>query len=415
MQWLPAAVFAGALCLLGVVVFLLGRKQIESLLIPTGVGILLGLFLFSRVRFGWEKATLWHCTFFPVTVFYADLRGVAVFCSDRRYPECPTSIVFRSEDGKIRAWSLAMFSPRDCARILAELHARCPDVSGFDLGKPDLRAWCDRTRHVRSEKIACGIGCIFFLLLGTVDTGEVLCWRARIRSWDKAEGVILKNEVVRVRRSGRRTAENVSRVEYRYEYGGRVYTGSRIVYDSRTFPPLEPGTKRQVIVDPEDPGNSAIMFRYRGAWWVLLYAKSALFFLFALVLGCRIAHLCRSREIVVPEALERCFHDFPGGESTAAQVAAPSPALPAFFASKRTRPDFGRKVLVRRFRNEETPFSDLKSLRIRRVAAGAALFALTRSGAEILLCRTNEREFGELLELLPELAARLGNLPVAAV
>jgi hypothetical protein len=71
-------------------------------------------------------------------------------------------------------------------------------------------------------------------------------------------------------------------VEYKYTCKGKLYYGTKIVYDSDSFPDLKPGTKRQVIVDPENPRECAIMFWYRGYWGLIRWVKCAFLYLVSL-------------------------------------------------------------------------------------------------------------------------------------
>ena len=155
-----------------------------------------------------------------------------------------------------------------------------------------------------SPKIFFLSGLLITLAFGFGSMCRELVWDHRVRTWDKADGIILRNEVREIKsgRRGQQTRE-VSDVAYSYTCRGKQYTGTRIVYDNESFPPLKRGTHRQVIVNPDDPRDCAVMFWYRGYWGLLRWAGCAGWYLLALFCGGLLFGL-RNRKIEVPDRLK---------------------------------------------------------------------------------------------------------------
>ena len=166
-------------------------------------------------------------------------------------------------------------------------------------------------------KIIYAVAAIFCLGLGIWGMKEQLAWDDRIETWDKVDGIILKNTTKRVSSRGKGTKE-VADVEYQYTYKGATYHGTKIVYDSDSFPDLKVGTKRQVIVDPENPQNCAIMFWYRGKWGLLRWMDCAVLYVLALLFSGMFLRTLFTKKRVVPERLINYMNTLPAEQFHAA-------------------------------------------------------------------------------------------------
>jgi hypothetical protein len=138
---------------------------------------------------------------------------------------------------------------------------------------------------------------------------EQLTWDKHVKTWDKVDGILLKNTTKRVSK-GKRT-EEIADVEYKYNYKGKQYYGTKIVYDSDSFPALKVGSKRQVIVNPENPQECAIMFWYRGKWGLLRWGKCVFFYLISLGVAIAFFRTFFQKKIIIPETLKNYIDSIP--------------------------------------------------------------------------------------------------------
>ena len=368
-----------------------------------------------------------------------------------------------------------------------------PDSDGgeLDTGEElqEVTAWTEKAcRPHRAEMIlVCAVGGIM-LVLGIGGVFRQLAWDERVRSWDKADGIILKNTTKRVR-SGKST-KTVADVEYEYTYKGTRYTGTRIVYDSESFPRMKIGSHRQVIVNPEDPRDSAIMFWYSGYGWLMRYTDCMVFgFIFLIVSGTFIS-LLGQKVPVIPDSLKKYLKTF-SQEQLQTAWKREKPGFTLTFDIEANRPveyredfrygiirerkskfscfvfaavllagialafavplvwlgvaitgtvifflffpwmtvfDFQEKKMYRcrRFQPEKfdsmrsVSFSEIDHLSVsvstlnRKKHGGRfiGLVAVKRDGTKIPICGASCRNLGLLLELLPELAEKMGHLPI---
>ena len=165
-----------------------------------------------------------------------------------------------------------------------------------------------------SEKAAMWIFAImgiFFFVAGAWLWHSQLEWDARVRDWERVDGVITRNELVR---SGRRDSSRRTELRYRYFCRGREYEGRRIVYDLDRYPRVKVGSVCRIIVDPAAPERSAALvtftkygrwIRYKGA----LLAGAAAAILFLLLI-----HLRFRRPPELPEKLVRYLMTVPVDE-----------------------------------------------------------------------------------------------------
>lgn len=493
-QLILPAVLSGLLaipCVLSVLLLLTkSDSALPLLLIFAGADAFFWLFFFCRVRFERDFAVIWYCTVFPSRIDYAEVSGMQ--CLYIRRPGTPSFIEFRLKNGRKKRWSLDLFSETACREIVQEMEARLdlsslPDPAAEE-ELLDVSAWAEKTcrPHLAEKIVLCVVG-VLMLALVIWGVCRQLAWDERVRSWDKADGIILKNTTKRVR-SGKST-KTVADVEYEYTYKGTSCTGTRIVYDSDTFPKLKPGAHRQVIVNPEDPRDSAIMFWYSGYWWLMRYTDCMFFGLIFLIMSGIFTSLVTRKVPAVPESLKKYLKTFsqeefdtalkrerpgiplagvemnqpmeyredsrygilrarrsPGSRIVFALVLLAGVALAvavpvvwfgvaitgAVFAlmslPAMTVFDFQEKKIYRcrRFRPEKfasmrsVSFSEIDHLSVsvsvqskrNRSGRRIGLFAVKQDGTQVPICGAVYRNLGVLLELLPDLAEKMGHLPI---
>ncbi len=494
-QMILPAVISGLLaipCVLSVLLSLMkSDSALPLLLIFAGADAFFWLFFFCRVRFERDFAVIWYCTVFPSRIDYAEVSGMQ--CLYTRHPGVPSFIEFRLKNGRKKRWSLDLFSETACREIVQELEARLdlsslPDPAAEE-ELLDVSAWAKKTcrPHLAEKIVLCVVG-VLMLVLSVWGVCRQLAWDERVRSWDKADGIILKNTTKRVR-SGK-SSKTVADVAYEYTYKGTRYTGTRIVYDSDTFSNLKIGAHRQVIVNPEDPQDCAIMFWYRGYGWLLRYTDCMVFgFIFLIVSGTFIS-LLGQKVPVIPDSLKKYLGTF-SQEQLQAAWKREKPGFTLTFDIEANRPveyredsrygiirerkspvsrivfalvllagvalafavplvwlgvaitgtvifflffpwmtvfDFQEKKIYRcrRFRPEKfdsmrsVSFSEIGHLSVcdstlsRKKSGGRfiGLVAVKRDGTKVPLCGASCRNLGVLLELLPDLAEKMGHLPI---
>ena len=504
---LPSTIFSGVFFTLGVVGFADLNARGDPAALPlllsfAAIAFIFWLIFFWRVRFERDFAVIWYCSFFPSRIDYAEVSGMRCHCDNVKHPGVPSSVEFRLKNGKVKRWSLNLFSESVCGEIVQELESRIqlsdpPDpTEGDDGGELDtgeelqeVTVWTEKAcRPHRAEMILlCTVGALM-LVLGIFGLCRQLAWNERVRSWDKVDGIILKNTTRRVR-SGKHT-RNVTDVAYEYTYKGNRYTGTRIVYDSESFPRMKIGSHRQVIVNPEDPRDCAIMVWYSGYRWLIRYTDCMFFGLIFLIMSGIFLSLLMRKIPAVPESLKKYLGTF-SQEQYDAALKREKPGFTLTFDIEANRPveyredsrygiirerkskfscfvfaavliagialafavplvwlgvaitgtvifflffpwmtvfDFEEKKIFRcrRFQPEKfaslkfVSFSEIDHLSVsdstlnRKKHGGRfiGLVAVKRDGTKIPICGTSCRNLGLLLELLPELAEKMGHLPI---
>ena len=307
-HWGPPTLLCGVFVGLGVTA-LLWRQDLFGFAILSGLGVLLWLFFFQRVRFEETYATIYYCTFFPVRIDYAEINRLKYFYQKYKKQEIPAVIYFHLHSGKVKSWNINLFSPQTALNIKNELEKRI-DPAEKQKKTPDFELWINNTlRSSHAEKIVWAFFAVLTLGLGVWEMTEQLAWDKRIKTWDKVDGIILKNTTKRIS-EGKRTRE-VADVEYRYTCKGKQYHGTKIVYDSDTFPNLKVGSKRQVIVNPENPQECAIMFWYRGQWRLIRWLECAFCYLLSLVFSTAFCRTLSPKKITVSGTLKNYINSIP--------------------------------------------------------------------------------------------------------
>ena len=259
------------------------KGQIFGFALTIILGIALWLCFCWRIRFERDYATIYYCTIFPVRINYAEIISLSYFQKKNKKQEVPAVIYFHLSSGTVKSWNINVFSAETAKAVKNELESRISPLedAAATLPIPDIQLWANRVLHSnRAEKIICCAGMILLILFGFLSMCSQLAWNGYIKNWDKVDGVILKNTSKKVR-SGK-SYKRVADVEYQYTYKKRTYRGNRIVYDSKSFPDLKVGKKRQVIVNPENPQESAIMFWYRGCWGLIRWVECVFLYLVSL-------------------------------------------------------------------------------------------------------------------------------------
>ncbi|MBO5821774.1 MAG: DUF3592 domain-containing protein [Lentisphaeria bacterium] len=463
--------------------FLLNSKNYPVFL-PLASGIALFILLFSRIRIESDHAKIYSCTFFPSKINYSEVINLSERCSNPKFPTVPTSLIFQLRSGKYKIWGLNLFAADKIMTVKAELERRI-NTADRSPAIPDIRLWANNAlRPPTADKVTCGIGAIFVFGLAIYFMCAQLVWDRRIETWDKVDGIILKNDVKTVSR-GKGTRE-IADVEYQYVYQGRTYRNTRIVYDDNTYPAVKVGTKRQVIVNPDAPQDSAVMFKYVGHWGLLIrYGHSALLFFCSAVLFGIFIKMMIVRKIEVPSQLISYIAAIPLERFLAAakmekpaniyapEMNKPMEYLPgrrygiikegafavtgiiwifmllpavagAIFnpglwiivvmlgavcflrsVSNVTVFDFYERKFFRgrKFDPQKTEklkfisFSEIDHLScrpayFRQGRVHLALLAVKHDGSAVSLCQVSAKHLNTLLELLPELAEKMGKLPI---
>ena len=339
-QWGPPTLLCGMFVLFGVFAFIIaslkpGFSGIFDLfqhgagyafLAPIILGIVFWLFFFWQVRFEETYATIYYCTFFPVRIDYAEANRLAYFYKKYKKQEVPAAIHFYLRSGKAKSWNINLFSPQTALNIKNELEKRV----AFPEKKrtiPDVELWANNVlRSSDAVKIIRVAAALITFSLGVWEMTGQLMWDKRIKTWDKVDGIILKNTTKRIS-DGKRT-KVVADVEYKYTFKGKLYYGTKIVYDSDSFPDLNPGTKRQVIVDPENPQECAIMFWYRGYWGLIRWVKCVFLYLVSLGFAILFFRTVFQKKVNIPQTLKNYINTIPAERFYAARdIEQPAVAL----------------------------------------------------------------------------------------
>ena len=171
---------------------------------------------------------------------------------------------------------------------------------------PDLQMWVDKLRHSGKtmQTISSGVAAVASLLVGVGIMYNQFMWDKNIRTWDKTDGIILIYEPDQVRDGDFFTSG--ARVKYKYTCKERQYNGTRIVYDSNSFPALKVGTHCQVIVNPANPQDSAVMVPDRGYKGLFeRYWLCGISYIASLVLLLNFLFILLRKKAIVPERLKK--------------------------------------------------------------------------------------------------------------
>ena len=286
--------------------FTLFRNGVGYLFIPAA---LVWCFFFWRVRFEENSAAIYYCPFFPVRIYYAEITRLTFFYQKHKNQEVPVVIYFHLRSGRIKSWNINLFSLQTAPAIKSEFEKRI-DFTEKRREITDIESWANEAlRPPTSVKIFLIAAILTMAGFGMWEMAEQMRWDKQIKTWDKVDGVILKNTTKQVP-DGKRT-KTVPDVEYKYTYKGKTCYGTRIVYDSSMFPDLKVGQKRQVIVNPENPQECAIMFWYRGMWGMIRWVECTFFYLVSLGLGIALCCTLFQKKAIVPEKLKNYMASIP--------------------------------------------------------------------------------------------------------
>ena len=339
-QWGPPALLCGMFVIFGIFAFIIAALKPEfsgisdwfrhgagyAFLTPIILGIVFWLSFFWRVRFEETYTVIYYCTFFPVRIDYAEVNRLAYFYKKFKKQEVPAAVHFYLRSGKVKSWNINLFSPQTARNIKNELE-KCINMTENQREIPDVELWGNNVlRSSNAVKIIWAAAAVITLGLGVWSMTEQLMWNKHINTWDKVDGTILKNAIKHVP-NGKRVKE-VSDVEYKYPYKGKLYCGTKIVYNSDTFPNLKVGSKRQVIVNPENPQECAIMFWYRGYWGLIRWVKSIFLYLLSLVFAIVFFRTIFQKKINIPETFKDYVKTIPAESFYAAlDIERPAVAL----------------------------------------------------------------------------------------
>lgn len=477
--WGPPTFICGMLVVLGIYALLFRHGAGFGCTAPIILGILLWFCFFCRIRFEQNYAVLYYCTIFPVKVDYSQIVCAKYFCREYKKISVPVSIVFYLDSGKRKYWNINFFSLQTAQSIKSELEKRIDSPENRQT-IPDIDWWADNL--LRPSAITNTFLClasIFTFFIGTHEMTKQLMWNDHIKNWDKVDGIILKNTTKRV--SSGKSSKKVADVEYKYTYKGRQYLGTKIVYDSSTFPDLRVGSRWQVIVNPEKPQECAIMFWYRGYWKFIRWIECSFYFLESLVFAIFFIKSFLQKKITIPETLKNYINSIPPERFYAALnteqpeavlncielekemkysldlrygiikqtvsiftyiiwgiltliagiMTVFSPlglvilivigfAAHSLYSPRMTVFDFHEKKFFccKRFDPEKTEqmkalsFADIDHLCCNTVSRYIGVFAVTHDGHKLPLFKVTKRNLELLFKLLPELADKIGHLPI---
>lgn len=173
--------------------------------------------------------------------------------------------------------------------------------------------FCDWNSLIRQKKKMTKVmsilficGCLFCFALAYLDFSQTTEWDRKINTYDHVQGTIIKNQ--RVTRGSGKSRRTVTEIQYKYTYKDREYTGDKIVYSDKYFPPKKAGAKHEIIVNPENPTESAAMIYRHSA--VLKYIITIIFS--ALGCFCLLAALFKvTKKVSVPQQLIDHEKSFP--------------------------------------------------------------------------------------------------------
>jgi len=416
------------------------------------------LLLYWRLRLDGESGVLRVCGVPVSCVVWREVMRFEVVLG--------STVRFVMVSGRRREWVLSGFTGGARREIIAFLEEKIRPVGQEAPVSPD--DWLRETLR-KSRKIDRIAMVLWILLLGGAGAAllaDPLIWDIRLRRWTQVPGVIERNDLCKDRSGG-----PVSKIAYSYRFRGRQYTGDRILYDNQYFPDwIKPGTPRKILVDPADPARSAAMLWYRGHWGLLRYAGPAACFAgLAAVLGV-FAFLIRRRDrLFIPEKLRVYAAAHPASpppeHRTAGRAGVTGPPewvdgrflrfrQPRFSAVVNLLLGAGFLAAALWLRNglllfwallHEAVFFlgfpgslllDLRELRLtekrplrrkREISmAGvrmlclsvknngpAVLSAVTGDGAYLRLCCVRQQDLQSVLDLLPDIAERMGQIPIA--
>lgn len=160
-----------------------------------------------------------------------------------------------------------------------------------------------------SQRIVLGSVTFITFFLFLLFLYEQISWDQKLKTWDKVPCTILFNG--KTMQGSGRNRKKVASVKYSYNYKGRSYQGNRIVYDSDIFPQwVKVGDKRTIIVNPLAPRESAVVFTWKGYWFLLRYTSGFFMFAGSLFFGGLFLYSMKKHPPCLPENLLAYLHSF---------------------------------------------------------------------------------------------------------
>ena len=442
------------------------------------VGLIIAFPMFCRIRIDDACAVLYF-GIFPSRINIREVVALRFVTNNPQYPEAPVIVYFDLVNGKTKRWELNFFpiTMRQEIRIALEQRIKGTPLSSKVPKNEALEKWtASVSKSNKAEKIIFFVAMTFMYLLALLDINNQRNWDQKVNTWDHIQGVIQRNTTKRVR-SGKSTKE-VSVVEYQYTYKGKYYTGNKIAYDSDHFPHyIQPGTSREIIVNPQKPAESAVMVYFRNKVFsryfkTIVIAIIGTFF-FLLLLKTKM-----QKKPIVPEKLVRYMASVPPADlkgniqntSTGELLSKPqfleerycilsrAPSLKsflwllpfllflpglivpgpsmgvkiiwggmaffwsigAFFAlyPQKTILDFQeKKIFFKRLKKKTVSFADWEYLYVRKLAVNKEGFRIFLAGGKkgsslTPICHLPISKLQTLLVVLPELAQKMGKLPI---
>jgi hypothetical protein len=273
-SWRPAAIIAAA-CLLLILLLLGGSFFHPEVPVPwtalaalTALALIAG-FMFRQCLVLNEESIRWRRGIFrPIRVRYDSIAyAEALYAGPSlRGKSLPGSAGLRLvlKDGKTCDLPLGGFSREAVAAIVSEVERRISATDGemVAAGRSSYDG-LSRSLRVRHRMIAVFFGgaLVFSSALALRSLFVQSEWAGRLKTWEKVESTVIRHERRTV--NGGRHSRPVSDIRFEYEYMGKKYEGSRIVFGGDCLPgSIKAGARQLCIVNPADPKESALLFRW---------------------------------------------------------------------------------------------------------------------------------------------------------
>ena len=164
-----------------------------------------------------------------------------------------------------------------------------------------------RKKAAKVFSIMFAVGSLFLLLIAILDFCQIRKWDKKIAEYDHVQGIITHNQ--RITKGRGKSRHTVTEIKYTYNYKGRDYSGDRVVYKKSNFPTYKKaGTKHEIIVNPENPTDSAAMIHYSSPAMKYL-TDTILAIMSGICLICALFHT--TRKISLPQQLLDHEKSFP--------------------------------------------------------------------------------------------------------
>lgn len=167
----------------------------------------------------------------------------------------------------------------------------------------NLQSWAENVSKMpKSSAIILFIMSLIPLIVVIVSLCNTFSWDAKIKKWQCVEGTVIQNETRRVR-SGKKT-RTIRNIRYKYRWQNLELTGSDVTYNKSNFPSfVKVGTKHPVIVNPDNPNESAALVKFSSKSTFVKYMDSIIFGFITLIVWIILLSTLPKGKVSVPEKL----------------------------------------------------------------------------------------------------------------